>query len=869
MERNGVKLNEVFDRSKHIKKPKEVHFQSLSWNHGDFEIDDDSDMLEYIIYISGVNSLGQSVCLKVTGFTPYFYVLIPDSWKKNDQQLFFNYIKKKLYKNSYGLADYNIVEKMKLYPYLAKRKFKFMRLIFKTDKAFNNCARYILSSKKQEETPIKIDGICEQWNYYEAFETNINHLNRFCHVLDIETTGWIRVEKFKEETNDRMNTQISVTTKWKNVKPDKNMTLIAPLTIYSWDIECLPENTEEFPNPELENDVIKQISVVLVKYGTQIKQSFIFTSSPCDPIKHCGKCGSNAENIDQEVCTNTIKKCKKTCKKKCKNEECKHVCGNNTWTQAMVVESKTEKELLETFCKFIGMVDPDIMTGFNTWGFDDKYFWKRMELHNVDAYELTRINSLPAKFTKKELSSSAYGNNTFEYILFPGRETFDVMVAVRRENKLESYSLNAISEEFLKDTKKDLDIRIMFEKLVKGPKDVAECAVYCIQDSNLTVRLFLKMSFLPNYVEMAKATYVPMEWLLFRGQQCKVFSLLAKDARLEGYVIPVHEKVLEEDKKFKGATVIEPMIGAYYVPVAGMDFASLYPSIMIAYNMCYTTLITTPEMMKYVQENGIEYHTVAWSSCIRDECKEAVCGHEKVKHSYSFVQAENREGKELSNGTRGILPSILLKLMHGRKATKKLMKDERDEFVYAVLNGKQLAQKVTMNSVYGFTGANNGFLPEKRIAASVTATGRLMINQTSKVAQEEFSAITIYGDSIPPDELITIGGKDVTVEDFANDIKEDWKEYRGFKVGDVEVKNKEYKDLERLDYITMTHQGYQKVKKIIRHTTNKKIYKITAKDKEGKLHTVRVTEGHSLVLDNGELITPDKLDINCHRLMEY
>jgi len=855
------KIDVIFDRTKQVEDLKEIQFQSLSWNEGDFE-KEDSDILQYEIYISGVNAKGHSILVRVVGFTPYFYVLVPDSWTKSNAELFYKHIKGKLWNDGYGLVDYDFVKRKKIYPFLAGRQFKFVRLIFSTNKAFNKC-KWLFTKKNQTEKPIKIFGI-DHVPYYEAFETNIKHLNRFCHIRDIKTTGWLKISKFQEDL-EYTSAQINITASWKDVHDMPEINSIAPLSIFSWDIECRPENTEEFPNPEIPGDIIKQISVVLVKYGTKIRQSFIFTSSPSSEIKLCSVCGMGAKYYTQESCDNLVKKCSKTCKKQCENEECKQPCNSTEWINAIVVESNGERELLEKFCEFISRVDPDILTGFNTWAFDDVYFWKRATvIHDIDISKLSRINNLEPKLVKKELSSSAYGNNEFNYLFCPGRETFDMLVAIRREHKLDSTSLNFVSKHFLKKTKLDLPYRILFEKLNGGPDEIAECAAYCIQDSNLNIELLLKLNMIPNYVEMAKATYVPMEWLLFRGQQCKVFSLIAKYARDAKYVIPVYEKT-DKSQKFKGATVINPKIGMYFDPIAGLDFASLYPSIMVALNMCYSTFIETDDMLKYVIENNIPYKTIEWEECSEKECKNPDCHHEKKKYSYSFVQIEDDKGKEIPNGIRGLLTMILIQLLNGRRATKKLMKVEKDPFMYAVLNGKQLAQKVSTNSVYGFTGAKNGILPLEPLAACVTATGRKMINKTSKIAGEKFGAITIYGDSIVPQELITLKIEneitDIPIEEFGNSIPIEWEEYRGFKVGDLTIKNKEYKDLEKFDYMTLTHQGFQKVKKVIKHTTNKKIYKITARDKHGILHSVRVTEGHSLILPNGETITAENVKL--------
>lgn len=265
---------------------------------------------------------------------------------------------------------------------------------------------------------------------------------------------------------------------------------------------------------------------------------------------------------------------------------------------------------------------------------------------------------------------------------------------------------------------------------------------------------------------------------------------------------------------------------------------------MRAYNMCYSTIVTSPEMMQYVKDNDIPHHTVEWEDS--SESEESL--HDKTSYSFTFVQIEDQKGKELPKGVRGILSIILAELAQGRKATKKLMANEKDPFIYAILNGKQLAQKVLMNSIYGFTGADNGILPLKAIAASVTAIGRDTIYKTTKHAAEKFGAITVYGDSIPPNEKVTINGKDMEIKAFGELIRLPWKEYRGFKIDDTTIHNKEYKDTSCLNYETLTHEGYQHVNKIIRHKTNKKLYKIVARSVSGDIHEVVVTEGHSLIM---------------------
>jgi len=93
-----------------------------------------------------------------------------------------------------------------------------------------------------------------------------------------------------------------------------------------------------------------------------------------------------------------------------------------------------------------------------------------------------------------------------------------------------------------------------------------------------------------NQTEMARVTGVPISFLFTRGQQIKVASQLYRKARKHDLLIPVERKG-NDGTKYEGAVVIEPTRGFYSDPVATLDFASLYPSIMMAHNLCYSTLV--------------------------------------------------------------------------------------------------------------------------------------------------------------------------------------------------------------------------------------------------------------------------------------
>ncbi|CAG8508317.1 4347_t:CDS:2, partial [Acaulospora colombiana] len=245
-----------------------------------------------------------------------------------------------------------------------------------------------------------------------------------------------------------------------------------------------------------------------------------------------------------------------------------------------------------------------------------------------------------------------------------------------------------------------------------------------LEDAYLPQRLMDKLMSFINYLEMARVTGVPFNYLLSRGQQIKVVSQLYRKAFEQGLVIPA---LKSEGIKFEGATVIDPEKGFYNTPIVTLDFSSLYPSIMIAHNLCYTTLVDDREIENLKLKCEEDYITTPYLSA-------------------RFVRAHLR---------KGLLPTILEDLLAARKRAKADLKKETDPFKKAVLDGRQLALKMSANSVYGFTGATAGKLPCIEISASVTAYGRQMIERTKQEVESHFSIINgykhdahvIYGDT--------------------------------------------------------------------------------------------------------------------------
>ena len=279
---------------------------------------------------------------------------------------------------------------------------------------------------------------------------------------------------------------------------------------------------------------------------------------------------------------------------------------------------------------------------------------------------------------------------------------------------------------FLKEQKEDVHHSMITELYNGDSNSRRRLAVYCLKDAYLPQRLLDKLMCLVNYTEMARVTGVPFNFLLSRGQQVRFLSQLFRKSLQHDLLIPDIAKEGGGDDQYEGATVIEPKRGYYQMPVATLDFASLYPSIMQAHNLCYTTLLNKETITKL-----------------------------NMKKDEDYIQTPNGDLFCTAKVRKGLLTEILEELLSARKRAKKDLAVETDPFKKAVFNGRQLALKVSANSVYGLTGATNGKLPCLPIASSTTSFGRQMIEKTKAEVEAKYNiangyahdAEVIYGDT--------------------------------------------------------------------------------------------------------------------------
>ena len=623
---------------------------------------DSFDADEHIIRIFGKTLDGQSVCL-TTSFQPYFYVKIPDGTSVGA-------IRASLNKTCPGdIVDVKVDYFKDIWGFQNGKRHLFAQIFCQ------NLADRRRVASKIRRTPLK--GLNVKVPLYEA---NLDPVLRLMHRTGIQSTGWIDTSGADCEREFNTHTDIDIKCKnWRDLKPLET-TDIAPFVVASVDIEC-NSSTGKFPDPTIPGDACFQIAISLVKFGTD-------------------------EVYD------------KTC-----------LCYKQTATSptATIKSFDTEREMLMAYTDYLREHDVDIITGWNIFGFDLEYIMKRAALNGCppEFFYMSKIKEHVCNLSEKKLSSSALGDNKLKMVPTPGRFYFDMFHEVKKEYKLDSYKLDNVSKLYLGDQKIDMPPKEMFARFVEGdPVKLLEVAEYCIKDTLLPHRLLDKLSTLMNLLEMAKATWVPLNYLVERGQQIKVFSQLTKKARELKYLVPSFDYGYKDQTGYEGATVLEAQSGAYYTPITALDFEGLYPSIMMAHNLCYSSLVLDP---KYDNLPGVEYERFG---------------------RHVFAQ-----------GVPSVLPNILSELKQFRKQAKKDMAASTGA-AKRMFNGKQLAYKISMNSVYGFTGASVGMLPCVAIASTVTMKGRNMIDETKNYVEEHFPGSKVrYGDTDSVMVEFDVGGR--------------------------------------------------------------------------------------------------------------
>ena len=654
----------------------------------------------------------------------------------------------------------------------------------------------------------------------------IDPILRFAHLRHLKMAGWMKLTKYEVPNFRKTTCAIEYNAHYDNLESIICDDISVYIKEMAFDIESYSYN-DMFPDPEEPQNYAYQIGITLKNYADKGFHRILLhcqtpkelrggNSGKCSDIPDCPTCLRSSKPIED-----------------CDKSECIQN-GHDVFDVKTIVHNyPNEKALLLAFSDFIVKEDPDIIYGYNSDTFDWNYLMVRAKVTGcLDKFSrMSRLKNFVCKSESKSFNSSAYGDNKYMRVDLPGRLNIDLMVWIQRnmpQDRYPSYSLNSVAEKEINEQKRDVSAKDIFRAFREGnPKELAAIADYCCQDTVLVQKLVIKLDVVTQMFEMANITDTPPMYLMQKGQQIKCFSQISKEALEKNFLIPLADD--REDGKFKGAIVLEPKIGKYDTPTAVLDFASLYPSIQVACGVCYTTIVLDKNLhallkkkkmakdivvvkgIEYVEYEGTYFDLIEWDEDIvvytnrdtgarqefaslddaksvqpkkmilanidRNDNSDSITWRmEKRYHSYAFAQQQP-----------SVIPELQIKLKKSRKAVKAMMapiehsKDPDDQLRYRVLNGRQLAIKVSMNSLYGFTSAF--MLNMMPLSASVTAKGRQMIESTQDFMENKFEKIA--------KERVW------SEEDFMTFFAADGKQVKATEVGDEWVFNFYGKELYR------------------------------------------------------------------------
>jgi len=830
-------------------------FQPCSWNELDINFN-------YVVDTYGRTGEGDIARVRLTGFKPYFYLRVG---KESVTELQSTLKSKTGYPIQVKITKEQKLDAISGFSEL--KKIDVWKIEFYSLWAFKYIAREFKNNFKIGSRKL-IDS--------DIFESNLPPYLRLFHEQGLNPASAFSFDG-KEEQDDIKVDKCFITS-YKTLKP---ITQEIPLYALSYDLEVYSESGQ-FP-------LSKNLSDEIIQIGLSTRWTDDFLNPVERIVLISGSC----------IPSKSIK----------------------------YISCKNEKELLLKFQELINYENPDILVGYNTFGFDDGYIAERCSILGINL-SLGRCDSWKNQDnvpTIKKTFELASGKYEVRYLDLGGRLTIDLLLSIRREQNLDSYKLDNVASTFLRDkvtdfvilsgaktrmfeihtkstrglfegnyvrfdivtntlnpyadgkkfkvksvfpkkfiveldqdnylntfdditieerkklewsfTKDDISASQMF-KMHKGtPEERSEIAKYCIQDCDLVLTLMAKLDTLVNARGMADVCRVPVDYIFLRGQGIKIYSAVVYYASQRNQILQTQES-FEGDMSYEGAIVLPPKIGMYLdQPIPVLDFNSLYPTNMIAFNLSPDTLVYTKT---YDSDGHIISKTGINTEFPIDEISYDIPGGRKT---CGFVQASKPE-------LIGMLPLTLDILLKKRKETRKQMENETDDSKKSVLNGLQLAYKTVANSVYGQCGSRSSAIRKVEVAACTTALGRARIHDAKMVVESEFGATVIYGDSVTGYTPVTLKIKDKIVIMSMEELGRlgEWKK--------CDDSDKEYTELFNVE--SWTEKGWTNIQRIIRHklAPHKKIIRVLT-----HIGCVDVTDDHSLLKPDSTEVSPRNLNV--------
>ncbi|NYZ79660.1 ribonuclease H-like domain-containing protein, partial [Candidatus Micrarchaeota archaeon] len=374
-------------------------------------------------------------------------------------------------------------------------------------------------------------------------------------------------------------------------------------------------------------------------------------------------------------------------------------CESFYWTK----NRSSEKEMLLNFLNRIKRDNPDVLIGYNSAGFDVPYIKKRCAKLDIE-FDLSKDESgVNVKRSAFSTRADTYGR--FHMDAYDGVSFLTSIGAM----SIPKIDLESAYKELLGKTKLDVDAVMMWKMWENGGKELETLVQYNKEDSIAAYEIGREI--LPLYIELSRIVGLPIYEISRMSTSQMVEWLLIRDAFKKNIIVPPHPT--EDEAQ---ARMMNPIKGAFVkLPKSGLherivvcDFRSLYPSLIMEYNIDKTTLT-------------------------------------KDKDAH-----ESPMGHRFSKKQEGLIPHMLKELVEYRMTVKKEMKKhKRDSKEYKILHARQWALKIIANSAYGYMGYGRAKWYSREAAESVTAWARQYIHETiDKAEKAGFDVLYADTDSV-------------------------------------------------------------------------------------------------------------------------
>ncbi|KAK4133418.1 hypothetical protein BT67DRAFT_423459 [Trichocladium antarcticum] len=409
-------------------------------------------------------------------------------------------------------------------------------------------------------------------------------------------------------------------------------------------------------------------------------------------------------------------------------------------TSADVIEESSELDVLVKVVETVRALDPDILTGYEVHGSSWGYLVERA-MHKYDydlCAEFSRMKSNSTSTSKKE--ADRWGFKTTSALHVTGRHMINVWRAMRGELNLLQYTMENVVWHVLHRRIPHYSWRTLTDWYSSGrPRDLSKVLRYYLKRTRMDIEILEANELIPRTSEQARLLGVDFFSVFSRGSQFKVESIMFRIAKPENFLLPSpsRRQVGGQNALECLPLVMEPQSAFYPSPVLVLDFQSLYPSVMIAYNYCYSTFLGRIANWRGTGKMGFaEYNR-------REGLLRLLKDHINIApNGMMYSKAEIR---------KSLLAKMLTEILETRVMVKSGMKQDKDDrTLQRLLHNRQLALKLLANVTYGYTSASfSGRMPCAEIADSIVQTGRETLERAIAYIHsvERWGAEVVYGDT--------------------------------------------------------------------------------------------------------------------------